>query len=590
MDWPTSLTVHRSTTVVALATILAVPAAGADRFRLDQPVHEYFTPFGPDTPAADRNTYGTKFTHLGTDFGAMGSHRWLVAAADGAARVDLRRADGWAGLWHSLAGAGTDRAVALDFARCYPAWILDPYQPRCDGVFVRASGAGRLTLEIKGGDEKILWSAGLDLAAKAQEHRFAVDPTALRAAKFLNWVAGPGTAVAVDALGLQMSLPPMPLADRTFVVAYAKLARCAIPGTGLVKDQGQRPAGAFEGVPASGLYALATAAAADRGLVTRTTAEAVLADALRGITALPTADGWLPHFAVRGPDGKYTRARGTEYGTVDTSLAYHGLLLAAHLLGDRAGEKAVTDAVRRLKFDRVRGPDGHITYGLGPDGKTSLIGGWTEWGGEAALVLLLERMALGDRARPKMNPSGRVPDGVGFVAELQSLFYPQFDSPRPDAVTGKSWPEVRRALAAAQAAAVVREAKAAPAAKLGLFGQSAGEGYRGRGYLADGLRTPPTVLHPHYALMAGLSAESRAPTWDRLGKLEAAGLMPPWGLVENVTADLAEYLPTPVSLNAAFECLAAYHLAVAETKAPNRIHDAARSCPATAAAIRLFYP
>jgi len=34
-----------------------------------------------------------------------------------------------------------------------------------------------------------------------------------------------------------------------------------------------------------------------------------------------------------------------------------------------------------------------------------------------------------------VNRSGKVPDGVGFVAELQSLFYPHFDTPRADAAT-----------------------------------------------------------------------------------------------------------------------------------------------------------
>jgi hypothetical protein len=577
--------------VLAIA-VGCVPARAAEpvAVRLDQPVQEYFTPFGADATPLDRGTYGTLFTHLGTDFGAMGPQAgrvgWVVG---GAARVDLHDADGWAGLWHSLAGAAADRAATLDFAHCYPAWIRDEYQPRCDGVYVRASGTGRLGVEIKGPDERVLWSRVIDLNGRAREARFDCDPAGLRAAKFLNWVAEPGAILAVDALGLMVRFPPLSLADRTFLVAYAKLARCAVPGTGLVKDQGQRPAGAFEGVPASGLYALATAAAADRGVVDRQTAETVLADARRALAALPKADGWLPHFVARGRDGRYTRAPGTEYGTVDTSLAYHGLLLAGRMLGDRGAEAAILADIGRVRFDRVRGADGFVRYGLNANGEP-LNGGWIEWGGEAALVALLERMPAGTDARPKLNPSARVPDGVGFVAELQSLFYPHFDGPRPDAVTGADWLQVRRELAAAQVAAVAADPRAKPAAKLGLFGQSAGEGFRGRGYLADGLRCPPAVLHPHYTLMAGLSAADAQPTWDRVRALEVAGLMPPWGLVENFTSDLAEYLPAPGSLNAAFECLAAYHLAARTQGKPNRVYEAARSCAATARAVELFYP
>jgi hypothetical protein len=343
-------------------------------------------------------------------------------------------------------------------------------------------------------------------------------------------------------------------------------------------------------VPASGLYALATAVAADRGVVDRQTALATLTEVRRAIAELPRADGWLPHFVTRGPDGKYALPPGTEFGTVDTSIAYHGLLLAAHMLGDTETEAAVLADIRRIRFDRVRGADGFLRYGLAGDGKTALSGGWTEWGGEAALVALLERIAVGPTAEPKMNRSGKVPDGVGFVAELQSLFYPHFDRPRPDAVTGVDWLKVRRDLARQQAEVVSKDPQAAPAARLGLFGQSAGEGFRGRAYLADGLRARPAILHPHYTLMAGLSADDLGPTWDRVAALEKAGLMPPWGLVENVTGDLAEYLPVPGSLNAGFECLAAYRLAARTQGRPDRIAEAARSCEATRGAAELFYP
>jgi hypothetical protein len=558
---------------------------------VDQPVQEYFTPFGKDVTLEDYGTYGTQFTHLGTDYGPMGPGSKRIGwAPGGAARVDLRDTDDWAGLWHSLAGASRDRGTALNLLRPYPAWIRDEYQPRVEGVFVRASGTGRLGLEIKGPTERVEWSQSIELDSKLKDLRFPIDPAGLRVAKFLNWVAEPGSVVEVDAIGLLIRYPSMSLPDRTFLVAYAKLARCYVPGTGLVKDQVQRPAGAFEGIPASGLYALATAAAADRGLVDRQTALATLTEVRRAIAGLPRAHGWLPHFVHREPDGNYALPPGTEFGTADPSIAYHGLLLAARLLDDREAKAAILADIRTIRFDRIRGKDGFVRFGLAGDGKTLLSGGWTEWGGEAALVALLERIAVGPAAEPKMNRSGKVPDGVGFVAELQSLFYPHFDHPRPDAVTGADWLTIRRELARDQLAAVARDPKAAPAARLGLFGQSAGEGFRGRAYLADGLRSPPAILHPHYTLMAGLSAEDPRRTWDRIRALEAEGLMPPWGLVENFTSDLSEYLPVQVSLNAAFECLAAYRVGARTDGRPDRIAEATRSCDATSRAVEWFYP
>ena len=184
---------------------------------------------------------------------------------------------------------------------------------------------------------------------------------------------------------------------------------------------------------------------------------------------------------------------------MDTSIAYHGLLLAAHLLGDRDAEADVLAQIRKVRFDRVRGSDGFVRYGLAGDGKTPLarrVGRVGRRGGPGRPAW--SGWPPGRPARPRISRSGKVPDGVGFVAELQSLFYPHFDGPRPDALTGVNWLAVRRELARAQAAAVAACPRAEPAARLGLFGQSAGEGYRGRGYLADGLRCPPAVLHPHY--------------------------------------------------------------------------------------------
>ena len=97
------------------------------------------------------------------------------------------------------------------------------------------------------------------------------------------------------------------------------------------------------------------------------------------------------------------------------------------------------------------------------------------------------------------------------------------------------------------------------------------------------------VIHPHYMLM---SAQLRGPddSYELLRRMESRGLMPPWGLVENVTTDLTEYAPMLGSLNAAFECLGAYHLAVQTLGRPNNIYQAALDCPPLARAIETFYP
>ncbi|MFO0852069.1 MAG: hypothetical protein U0871_26400 [Gemmataceae bacterium] len=580
--------------VAALAATVALPGAfdlNTAPARVVQPVHEYFTPVGEHAPPEDRGTYNTTFTHLGTDFASMGPGRGRVRwEPGGRLRVNLR-GSGWAGMWHSLAGLGREPDRTLDFTKCFPPVILDPYQPKCVGVSVRAAGSGRLRLEIKGADQTLQWAGSLELNPAGGERILPVDPAGLRTAKYLNWIAEGGTDVAIDALGLVIEYPPLAFPDRVFLISYAKLARAAIPGAGLVRDQAHRPAGAFEGVPASGLYALATAAAADRGFVARAVAEGVLRETYQAIAALPKADGWLPHFVSRVPDGKYRTHPGTEYSTIDTSLTYHGLLLAATMLGDQATLDRVASDIRALRFDKLRHDSGYLRMGFATNGTTPLLGAWAEWGGESALVVLLERMARGPGVVPKMNPSGAFPDGVGFIAEIQSLFYPQFDRDEPDALTGVNWRAARQSLANTQRAAVARHPRGQRAAAAGLFGVSAGEGFRGRSYVSDGLRGLTfEVLHPHYMLMAGQADPSPGPTYARLREAEAVGVLSAWGLVENVAVDLSEYLPTNVSLNAAFEAIAAYHLASRAAKRPDAIYQAARKCELTAGAVQVFYP
>lgn len=579
-----------------LAALLAMPyiPAPARAERRVQTVHEYRVPFGPSAGTDDRAAYDATFTHLGTDFGPIGpGGDRLLWEPGGWVRADMRDGN-WGGMWHSLAGLAREPDVTLDLARCYPAPVRDPYQPVCRGVVLQARGTGRVKMEIKGPDQQLLWQQDRPLAGPPVRLDFDLDPAGLRRAKTINWVAEPGSDLAVSGVGLVIDFPAMTLPDRVFVESFAKLARCSIPGAGLVKDQAHRPAGAFEAVPASGMYALAAAVASERGVVDKEFAAQTLNETRRAFTALPKADGWLPHFVTRGRDGRYRLHPGTEYSTVDTALAYHGLLLAARVLGDEAAENAVLADVRKLRFDHLRGPDGYLRMGFKPDGRTPLASTWRDWGGEAALVALTERLARGPEAKPKMNKSGHVPDGVGFVAEIQSLFYPQFDSTDPDALTGVNWKAARAELVRDQIAAVAKDPRAAApggAAKLGLFGLSAGEGYRGRSYSANGTRTGRgfDVLHPHYVLMAGQAVGRPAATYDRLKALEDRDLLTPWGLVENVTPDLAEALPVTGSLNAAFECLSAYHLAARATGRADAIYDAARTGPAADAA-RMFYP
>jgi hypothetical protein len=305
------------------------------------------------------------------------------------------------------------------------------------------------------------------------------------------------------------------------------------------------------------------------------------------VSRLPKARGLLPHFVTRRL-GEYRICANTEYSTIDASLYYHAMLLAAQVLGDAETGARLAAEIRGIDFAGLRDAKGRILHGLKEDGVTQLGWTWGDWGGETALVLLLERMAAGDRATLKMEKTGKVLEGRGFIQEIQSLFYPQFSETRADAITGANWLDARRRLLQDQMNYFPRDSAAA---EMGVYGLSAGEGPDGVGYASYGTEVPNArLIHPHYMLMSGVLRRDPETLYRTLQAMEARGLLPPWGLVENATPDLSSVLPMIGSLNAAFECLGAYHLYAQVTGTTDCIFEAARNCEMTREAIRIFYP
>jgi hypothetical protein len=563
----------------------AACAQDAERATALQPVQEYFLPW--TAPEGQPASPFLRVTHLGTEYGptgAPGALRWEPG------RVVAEPRDGQrAGAWHSLGREG------LDFAACYghiiPGAASKREAVRVSGIFVRAAGDGTLRLELTAPDGTLLWQRvqAVQTAGDPKQYVLACEPGKLRRLKSLTWEAEPGSRIEVDAVGLVVQFPPMSFGKRVFLMSYAKLARGYEPSEGVAADKAHVPAARFAAVPATGMFALATAAAATEGIVSREGAEAVLRTVHRTVSSVPTARGLLPHF-LRKQEGRWRACPGTEFSTVDTALYYHAMLIAAQVLGQEKVLAELTAAIKRIEFDQLRDAEGYVLHGLREDGRTPLRSAWRGWGGESALVVLLEHVARGDRARMRMGRSGRVFRGVGFIAEVQSLFYPRFDLDRPDAVTGVNWRAARRRLLEEQTRYFPRHHPQSAAARLGLYGLSAGAGYRAMGYVANGTRrADAAVIHPHYILMSACLREP-GEVYSLLRAMEERGLFPPWGLVENVTPDLDEYLPMNVSLNASFEALSAYHLWCKAAGRPDCIHGAARTCPPLAAAIRAFYP
>jgi hypothetical protein len=252
---------------------------------------------------------------------------------------------------------------------------------------------------------------------------------------------------------------------------------------------------------------------------------------------------------------------------------------------------AVAALVTELNFDLVTDSEGWIGHGFNQDGTTPLASQWRDWGGETALVLTLEGMVPNREPRGRMAPGGRVFRGVEFIAEIQSLFYPDFDRETPDLIGGTVWPAARRELLERQKRYLPEQWPDSGAARLGLFGLSGGEaGMPGDGYTANGVDVPGIRwLHPH-AMVMGLALSDRSGLSEGIRQLARAGILFPQGLPENIEIDLQRHNPMQGSLNAGFESLAAYHgwrRGVGD--AINHIDGASRRDPMLRAGIRRFW-
>lgn len=563
-----------------------------------QPVQEYFIRIQPGkTPTPIEGTKRLNsfvaYTHLGTDFGFHGPAQHTMQWQSDEICVHLgQEPDCWAGMWHSLDGLAREPGKTLNFAAVWPEFIQPRFQPKISSIMLRAKGTGRVKLEIKSSDQKMLWEQLVEInSAESETYVLPLPTLALPNAKLINWTAEPNSEICVASLNLGIELPNVPFDEYVFAASYAKLARCYDSASGLVKDRAHTEDGAFESLASTGMFALATVAASLPPLEMVSTRDAVriVRNIHRASLALDRPMGLLPHFVRRSATG-YIIHPGTEYSTVDTAIFYHSLLLSAQALKDDSLTQELMSAVDQIDFKALRLPDGTLSHGLKEDGTTPIPHGWHDWGGETALVMMLEHMV--DEATPqvKMERPGQAWQGTGFIPELQSLFYPDFDSDEPDAHDGVKWHSARLRMLSTQRDYIQRTWPNSLAARTGVYGLSAGEGEHGDRYQVSGVDLPnQEMIHPHYILMSAALTEPKD-TYALLERMEKAGWMTPWGLVETISITGQSYLPMTGSLNASFETLGAYHLLAKNRGMPNQIYEASRQSPNLRRAVELFYP
>lgn len=575
------------------AFVDASPAPEPRRVR--QPVHEYFTVFDPASAGRQKiegrvNPF-LAYTHLGTDFGFIGTGQEGIGWEAG--RVSISMPGGlWGGMWHSLEGMGRDLDHVLDFRACYPPFFADRFQPRIVGLELRGRGKGTLKVEIKSASQKTLWEKAFDVDSP-DIHTFVedLDPAGIGKAKFLNWVAEPGADGVLDSVAFIVQAPPVAFDEYVFLASYAKLARCFSMRTAYVRDRAHIRDGYFDNVPACGLFAMGTVLASRQGFVSESFAHDLVRRIEDNVSRLGTAHGLLPHFVSRRRDGRYGILPGTEFSLVDTSIYYHGMLLAAEMLHDKALTGRLEESVHDIVLDgALLDSEGCLRHGLREDKVTPLSSVWRDWGGETALVLALSNMTA-KPVLPRMAASGQVYEGTGFIAEIQSLFYPDFDTPVPDAVSKQNWLASRKAMLSRQKGYFQKYWPDSEAARDGFYGLSAGEARHGMGYMVGGVDLPGlTVIHPHYVLMSGCLEDDPDDVYGVLRRMEEHKLLAPWGMVEHFTKDADEFLPMLSALNAGLECIGAYHLLAKHRGMKDEVHEASRMSVSLRKGAAVFYP
>lgn len=498
------------------------------------------------------------YSHFGGQIGCTTDEPQRLRAGD--ASIDVSPGVSPEGLWYSLAGPAIEKKRLFDANDLLGLEGLPSTRVPVKSVAVDVSGSGRLILQISDAEKKPVWSKEVSVSS-TEIKRIAVPVVAqsLGKVKFLSWQADPSARLTVRAIGFEADRPKLAAADWLFRISWGKLRRCHDPASGITGSRAHTRLGDFAAVPASGMNALVTAVAAKEKMFDPKQAEKEVRQTAQALLTMENARGFLPHFIASKPDGSVVPLKNSEYSTIDTALGLQAVLLAADVLELNDVSQSIRQAIQEIQWDGMFDKEGYPLHGISRDKTTLLSGSYKPWGGEAALIVLLEAMGRSSASQGKLNPDGKIYRGVGFIAEIQSLLHPDFDRAEPDKLSGISWPDARRKLLSAQSSYFTTHYPDSPAAKDGIWGLSAGTGgMPGSEYAANGVDSRNVQwIHPHYQIMATMADPSLIHPVIR--SYYQAGLLFPRGLPEVISMDCTRNNPLQCSLNAAFEALASYH-------------------------------
>lgn len=575
--------------------LLFVSSLSAQSRVLWQTLHDYTTIVEPaHSGRQDRHKVNPflSYTNIGTDFGFLGPAEHKIGWQSGQIGVTLGHTlDDWAGMWHSLSRLARMKGSHMDFSACYPDAIAKPFQPSINGLRLLIRGKGSIKLELCDEHGRVQWSQNRSLHHdRISEELYDLPTASLKTIKFLNWVAEPGSDFDLDRIDLRVVRPNVDYDQWMFLASYAKALACWSESTGTVRDRAHIDDGSFDSVSATGLFCLATAAAACEGVVSRDFAISVWNKTVAVMETLRGPYGLLPHFIRMNDKGRLEIHPGTEYSTIDTSLFDLSAIIAAKMLDQPVLCEQALRRARQVKMDQLLIGQKYVSHGVMHDGKTIIPFHWRDWGGETALVLLMLKLS-NPQANASMSDAARPHQGTGFIAEIQSLLFADFDQSRIDAISGANWRHVRETLLRDQQEYLSKNQIMSNLPSWGIYGFSAGEQRHGLGYLVSGVDLPKqTLIHPHYLLMSATMEKDPQNIRNAMQTMEQHRFFGAWGLVENIHAIDRKSLPMLGSLNATFEALGAYHFAMKHRQKTNEIYRAAESIPELRNAMRVFYP
>ncbi|WP_295446667.1 hypothetical protein [uncultured Thiodictyon sp.] len=491
--------------------------------------------FATKSPAAIQSAYSIvddysapatwNYSRIGTDRGAMGGGSYQVSIGGGSATASVT--SGWAGVWTSLMhlDAETADTDTLDPQQLLGRYVLPAFQPKITHIEVTVTGGtGTFILELKDRFDQVLTHQEVVLSGGPQVLSFPLQTT--QPLKRLNWLLAAPGQVTVDEVRLVMASPSLPTREAVFLHSYGHLSQAYDSTIGLMRDTTTYPAAVNAGIQSTGMFALTSAVAFERGYISQQSANDIAAQTAAALTSAPRLRGLLPRFLNHTNN---VPAGSSEWSSVDTSIALVASILASQFLG--RDTSALESMLTQIDWADLTGQFTHsASHGYYQTG-TQVPYRWDAFGGESFVVAVAFSAARpNQRLLIDLYPLAPTWDGSGFNDELSALLFPMTGKDP----WGNDWNEYR-------CGAFKKQASYFSANLLysgpGLFGLSAGEiaepwttvsstpdcvnpgycawgvGGHNNGHAVDGTAVVGyPIVAPHYAAMVAKEHPAAADT------------------------------------------------------------------------------